>query len=34
LLSGKVTTAVPASLLALHGDVDVCVDESSVTAGT
>jgi len=34
LLSGKVTTAVPASLLALHGDVDVFVDESSVTAGT
>lgn len=34
MLSGKVTTALPASLLALHDDVDVFVDESSVTAGT
>jgi galactosamine-6-phosphate isomerase len=33
-LTGKLTTAVPVSLLALHDDVDVFVDESSVTAGT
>lgn len=34
LLSGKLSTAVPASLLALHDDVDAFLDESSVTAGT
>ena len=34
MLSGKLTTAVPASLLALHDDVDVFVDESSVTSGS
>jgi galactosamine-6-phosphate isomerase len=34
LLSGQLTTAVPASLLALHDDVDVFIDDSSVTAGT
>jgi galactosamine-6-phosphate isomerase len=34
LLTGKLTTAAPVSLLALHHDVDVFVDESSVTAGT
>jgi galactosamine-6-phosphate isomerase len=34
LLAGKVTTALPASFLALHDDVDVFIDDSSVTAGT
>jgi galactosamine-6-phosphate isomerase len=34
LLTAKLTSALPASLLALHDDVDVFVDESSVTAGT
>jgi galactosamine-6-phosphate isomerase len=32
LLSGKLTTAAPVSLLALHDHVDVFVDESSVTS--
>jgi galactosamine-6-phosphate isomerase len=32
LLAGKLTTALPASLLALHGDVDAFIDDSSVTA--
>lgn len=34
LLAGKVTTTLPASFLALHDDVDVFVDDSSVTSGT
>ena len=34
LLTGKLTTAAPVSLLALHDDVDVYVDESSVTSGS
>ena len=34
LLTGKLTTAAPGSLLALHDDVDVFVDDSSLTAGT
>ena len=34
LLSGKLTTAAPVSLLALHDDLDVFVDESSVTSGS
>jgi putative deaminase/isomerase len=34
LLAGKVTTALPVSLLTLHDVVDVFVDDSSVTAGT
>jgi len=34
LLTGKLSTAAPVSLLALHGDVDVFVDENSVTSGS
>ncbi|HKS57653.1 MAG TPA: 6-phosphogluconolactonase [Steroidobacteraceae bacterium] len=34
LLAGKVTSALPASFLALHDDVDVFIDDSSVTSGT
>lgn len=34
LLAGKLTTALPASLLALHDDVDAFIDDSSVTSGT
>lgn len=34
LLAGKLTTALPASVLALHDDVEVFIDDSSVTAGT
>lgn len=34
LLAGKLTTALAVSLLAVHADLDVFVDTSSVTAGT
>jgi galactosamine-6-phosphate isomerase len=34
LIAGRVTTALPASFLALHDDVDVFIDASSVTSGT
>ena len=34
LLAGKLTTALPASFLALHDDVDVFIDDGSVTSGT
>lgn len=34
LLAGKLTTTLPASLLALHDNVDAFIDDSSVTSGT